>query len=104
MEEINCEKLEKIINENDYVVVDVSGKWCNPCKTLLPIMERLSENMTDVEFCKIDVEENPDIATEFQIRSIPTLLFFKNGEHVNSHVGMIQESKLVSKINDLKNE
>ena len=62
--------LDQIIDNNNYVVVDVYTKWCNPCKVLAPIIENLSEKMSDVKFCKIDVEDNPEIATEYEIRSI----------------------------------
>lgn len=103
MKEITETNFSEIIHDNNMVVIDVWAQWCGPCKQLAPIIEKVSQDFTDVLIGKLNIEDNPEIATEYQIKSIPTIMFFKNGEHINSHVGMIQESKLVSKINDLKN-
>lgn len=100
---ITDDNFKEIIKDNNYVVLDLSTKWCSPCKQLAPIIEKMANQFTDVIISKVDIEDNPDIAINYHIKSVPTIMFFKNGEHVNSHVGMIQETNLISKINELKN-
>lgn len=103
IKDITTENVKQMISEEDYVILDLVSNWCNPCKVLSPILEKMSLDMTDISFVKMDVEENPDIAIEYNIKSVPTLLFFKNGEHVLTHVGMIPEKSLLEKITKIKN-
>ena len=69
-------------------VVDFWAEWCGPCKMIGPSLEELSEEMAgDVKITKINIDENPDLAAQFGVRSIPTLLIFKNGEPAGMQVG-----------------
>ncbi len=77
------------------VVVDLFATWCGPCKMLSPILDEISEEITTTKFFKIDVDENEDIAREYNVMSIPTVLVFENGNLVNTIVGLKPREFLV---------
>lgn len=84
------------------VVVDFSAPWCGPCKTLMPILEELdSQYQGTVKFIKINIEENPLIAQKQNVRSIPTLQYYKNGEVKDTTIGSCGIDKIAAKIFDL---
>ncbi len=77
------------------VLVDCWAPWCGPCKIMGPVMEQLaSEYAGRVKIAKLNIDQNPAIASKYQIMSIPTLLLFKNGQVVNSIVGAVQKSEI----------
>ncbi|MBI4843828.1 MAG: thioredoxin [Nitrospirae bacterium] len=81
------------------IVVDFWATWCGPCKIIGPIVEELAnEYKGKAVFGKINTDENPDLASRFNIRGIPTLMFFKNGKSVDQLVGAVPKSQLVSRI------
>jgi thioredoxin 1 len=77
-----------INNTDKLVVVDAFAEWCGPCKAIAPKVHAWSEEHTDVDFVKFDVDESPDVAQELGIRAMPTFLFFKNGEKITEVVGV----------------
>lgn len=79
-------------------VVDFYADWCGPCGMLSPIVEKLSAECENVEFYKLDIDADMDIAQEYRIVSIPTLLFFKNGKNVGRVVGYISEEQLKAEL------
>ncbi|MGB7431075.1 MAG: thioredoxin [Ahrensia sp.] len=77
------------------VVVDFWAEWCGPCKMIAPALEELSEELDgSVTIAKVNIDENPDIAAQFGVRSIPTLYMFKGGEMVDQMVGAAPKGKL----------
>ena len=84
------------------VVLDFWADWCGPCRMLAPIMEELSQEITDVKFCKVNVDEELSIAMAFKVVSIPTLAFFKDGAFVDQSVGYQPKETVREKIERLK--
>ncbi|WP_366521594.1 thioredoxin [uncultured Polaribacter sp.] len=92
-----------VIENNSNVLLDFYADWCGPCQTLLPTIHKLADELKDdVVIKKVNVDENQELAAKFNIRSIPTLVFFKDGKSVDSHTGLITERNLRSKIDRLK--
>jgi thioredoxin 1 len=80
---------DSIINENRPVIVDFHAVWCAPCKTQSPILKQVAEEFGDrVKVVKIDVDQNPMIASRYQIQSVPTILIFKNGTIIHKQAGV----------------
>ena len=94
--EFKSEVLEHI----GVVLVDFFATWCGPCKALTPIVDKLSEEMSGkVKIVKVDIDENSALATEYRVMSVPTMKLFKNGEVVETLVGLRPESELRDKLN-----
>lgn len=80
----NNDNFKTLISNDKLVMIDFWAEWCGPCRMLLPIIEELDQEMADkVDIYKCNVDECPDIASSFNIRSIPTLILFKNGDIVD---------------------
>ena len=92
MKVLNQENFHEEINKDKLVVVDFYADWCMPCRLLQPVLEKLKEEFRDVEFAKLNTDENPQIAMDFAIFSIPTVLMFYRGEVVGSFIGAMPES------------
>ena len=97
----------KNCNENDFenevlksnlpVIVDFWAEWCGPCKMLTPILEELSNEMkNEINVVKVNLDDNQDLAMKYSIRSIPTLLLFKDGNLVDTKVGLLPKSEIVT--------
>jgi thioredoxin 1 len=84
-----------IINSNKPVLVDFFAEWCGPCKQMSPILKEVKSELKDnVRIIKVDVDKNPMIATRYQIRSIPTLVVFKNGQPCWKGIGLQNAGEL----------
>jgi thioredoxin 1 len=93
---------QEVIKSQLPVVVDFWAPWCKPCQMIAPLTEKLAEDYKrKVKFCKLDVDQNPQIATRYGVMSIPFLLFFKEGQPVAQVVGAVTESKLRPKVQQL---
>ena len=92
--EVTAENFNDVINNNEFVIVDFWAPWCGPCKGFAPVYEELSEKYPDLVFAKINTEEEQQLAGEFQIRSIPTLMIFREQIILFSQPGALQGSQL----------
>ncbi|MBR3151053.1 MAG: thioredoxin [Firmicutes bacterium] len=93
MKIIDKKEFEETIKEG-VTLVDFFATWCGPCKMLGPVLEELSEEITDVKFVKIDVDEEPELAEKFGIMSIPSVFLFKDGEVAGSFLGLQPKDKV----------
>jgi thioredoxin 1 len=90
----------ELIADSKLVIVDFWATWCGPCRMISPILDELEEEMADkISVVKVNVDDADEIAAQYRIMSIPTLLFIKNGQIVDKTVGAMPKPALVEKIN-----
>lgn len=87
VKQITEKEFDEII-KNGKVLVDCFATWCGPCKMLSPILDNLSEDVKDYNFYKIDIDNAPEVASKYNIMSIPTILIFNDGKLVNTIIGL----------------
>ncbi len=81
------------------VLIDFWTGWCGPCKMLSPVIDEISEEVTDKKICKVNVDEQPELARKFGVMSIPTLVVMNNGEIVNKSLGVQPKNSVLSMLN-----
>lgn len=98
--ELDSSSFESAISDASVpVVVDFWAPWCGPCKAIAPILEELASELGDsVKICKVNVDNNSEIAGKFEIRAIPTILIFKAGEVADTIVGLTSKDDLKAKL------
>ena len=97
----NKNEFEQIISNNELVVIDFFATWCGPCKMLSPVIENVESLIHDVKFIKVDIDKFNDLASQYKIQSVPTLVFLKNGQEVMKSIGYLDEDALIEKIKSL---
>jgi thioredoxin 1 len=102
--ELTKDNFEEVVTNNEFVIVDFWAPWCGPCRSFAPTYEKVSEDHPDVVFAKVNTEDEQEIAGHFQIRSIPTLMIFRDKIIIFSEAGALPESgfrELVAKAGEL---
>lgn len=89
---------KEVLQHSGVVLVDFWAEWCGPCKMQLPILEKISDELENIKICKVNVDENNELAAEYGIRSIPTMIIFKNGSKVDQIIGLRQKNELIEKL------
>ncbi len=87
--ELNKENLVNTINENPFVIIDFWAPWCGPCQSFAPVYEQMSEKYPDIVFAKVNTEQEQEIAAQFNIRSIPTLMIFRDQIIIYAEAGAL---------------
>lgn len=100
--EITGKNIEEILENNEMVILDFWATWCGPCRQITPVFEALSEENANIVFGKVDADTQSDLAAKYGVRGIPTLLFIKNKEIVETTVGALPRTKLEAAITTLK--
>ncbi len=97
---ITMENFETEVLQSDKpVLVDFWAEWCGPCKMLLPTIEELAGEVTNAKICKVNVDEQPELAARFRVMTIPTLIVFKDGQVVTNSVGVKSKSAILEMLN-----
>lgn len=92
---------KEVLKSDLPVLVDFSATWCGPCKKQLPILEAAASEYKDsIKFVKIDIDDSPESAAKFRVRSVPTIILFKQGVPVKNTVGMMSKSALQIFLNE----
>lgn len=88
----------EVVKSDKPVLIDFYADWCGPCKMVSPIVDEIADERDDVKVCKVNVDEQPDLAMQFGVMSIPTLIVMKNGEEAAREVGAIPKSAILELI------
>ncbi|MDD2492622.1 MAG: thioredoxin [Bacilli bacterium] len=92
VEKINEKQFKEL--KKEFVEADFYADWCGPCKMIAPFLKEIAEEIPDITFVKINVDENENLAAEFSVMSIPTLIIFKNGVEIERKIGFVTKPSL----------
>ncbi|MGL4948596.1 MAG: thioredoxin [Mycoplasma sp.] len=84
------------------VLVDFFAEWCGPCKMLLPVIDDISNNWKDGKVIKVNIDEIPELAEKFDVQTIPTLVYLKDGKEVERTIGFVSKDAILAKLESLK--
>lgn len=87
---------QEVLQAEGTVLVDFWASWCAPCRMLAPVVEKVAEDHTEIKVCKINVDEEAELAAKYKVMSIPTLVVFRQGEPANKSVGVVSKEEIES--------
>lgn len=93
---------KEILESEGLVVVDFYAEWCGPCKMTGPTIDQLAEEIKDIRFVKVNVDENPDLANTYSVFSIPSFVVFKDGQIISQFSGAMSREGLLAKLNEIR--
>ena len=93
---------EEVLKSDVPVLVDMFATWCGPCNMLSPILENISNTRADFNIAKVNIDELRDLAIDYEVEVVPTLLIFKNGKVVGRIEGLVSEEEIVNKVQECK--
>ena len=87
---------DEVINRSKPVLLDFWASWCGPCRMVAPVLDEIAQERSDIKVCKVNVDEQPELAKQFGIMSIPTLMVFKDGKLVNQAMGARPKNQILA--------
>lgn len=86
---------QEVLGSDKKVLVDFWASWCGPCRMLSPVVDQVAEERPDVKVCKVNIDEEQDLAVEYGVMSIPTLMVFEGGKAISTSVGVVPKAKIL---------
>ena len=90
---------QEVLNSDKPVIVDFWATWCGPCKMLAPVLSQIAEEREDIKVGKVNIDEEPELAVEFRVVSIPTVMLFKDGKSIQTEIGYRSKEQLMEAFN-----
>ncbi|MBF0978543.1 MAG: thioredoxin [Clostridiales bacterium] len=103
VKQLTNEEFEKNVKSSDKLVfVDFYADWCGPCRMMAPIVEEISEEVDGVDFYKVNCDDEQELASKYEVMTIPTLLILKKGEQIKEFIGVTDKEEIIEELNSLK--
>ncbi len=88
----------EVLQSDKTVLIDFWAQWCGPCRMLSPVVDEIANEQTDIKVCKVNIDDEPELATQFGVMSIPTLVVIKDGKVVNQSVGVQPKENILTMV------
>lgn len=99
---INKEEFEKnVLKSKELTLVDFFANWCGPCTSMAPVLEEIEDENNNFEIVKIDIDKEPDLAIDYEVEFIPTMIIFKDGKELDRLQGVVSKANILNKIESL---